>query len=206
MILTGVGFKLSLVPFHLWTPDVYEGAPAPVTAFIATVSKGAMFALLLRTQVAALNPTLQTAALTPSAAGESTAGPILLLIALIAAASMIAGNFLALLQSNVKRILAYSSIAQMGYILVAFLAAGRLAIETVTFYLVTYFVTTLGAFGVVTSRAQLEEKLYGWGEEIESNAVEVYIHGLRRKLGQEFIRTVRGVGYMVPKAPAGKSA
>jgi len=150
LILTGVGFKLSLVPFHLWTPDVYEGAPAPVTAFIATVSKGAMFALLLRTQVAALNPTLQTAALTPSSAGELTAGPILLLIALIAAASMIAGNFLALLQSNVKRILAYSSIAQMGYILVAFLAAGRMAVETVTFYLVTYFVTTLGAFGVVT--------------------------------------------------------
>lgn len=151
MILTGVGFKLSLVPFHLWTPDVYEGAPAPVTAFIATVSKGAMFALLLRAQVGALNPTFQAAALIPSsAAGEPGVGPIILLIALIAAASMIAGNFLALLQSNVKRILAYSSIAQMGYILVAFLAAGQLAIETVTFYLVTYFVTTLGAFGVVT--------------------------------------------------------
>lgn len=151
LILTGVGFKLSLVPFHLWTPDVYEGAPAPVTAFIATVSKGAMFALLLRAQVAALNPTLQTAALTPrSVAGDPTAGPILFLIALIAAASMIAGNFLALLQSNVKRILAYSSIAQMGYILVAFLASGRLAVETVTFYLVAYFITTLGAFGVVT--------------------------------------------------------
>lgn len=132
MVLTGIGFKLSLVPFHLWTPDVYEGAPAPVSAFIATVSKGAMFALLLR-----------------AAAGVPDAGPIVTIIGLIAAASMIAGNFLALLQSNVKRILAYSSIAQMGYILVAFLAAGRLAVETVTFYLVTYFVMTLGAFGVV---------------------------------------------------------
>lgn len=133
LILTGIGFKLSLVPFHLWAPDVYEGAPAPVTAFIATVSKGAMFALLLR-----------------GAGGAPNAEPIFLLIGLIAAASMIAGNVLALLQNNVKRILAYSSIAQMGYILVAFLAAGQLAIETVTFYLVTYFVTTLGAFGVVT--------------------------------------------------------
>jgi NADH-quinone oxidoreductase subunit N len=149
LILTGVGFKLSLVPFHLWTPDVYEGSPAPVTAFIATVSKGAMFSLLLRTQVGALNPTPERATFPGSSTGDP-ADPIILLIALIAAASMIAGNFLALLQSNVKRILAYSSIAQMGYILVAFLSAGRFAVETVTFYLVTYFVTTLGAFGVVT--------------------------------------------------------
>lgn len=132
LILTGIGFKLSLVPFHLWAPDVYEGAPAPVTAFIATVSKGAMFALLLR-----------------AAGGAPNAEPIFLLIGLIAAASMIAGNVLALLQNNVKRILAYSSIAHMGYVLVAFLAAGALAVETVTFYLVTYFVTTLGAFGAV---------------------------------------------------------
>jgi NADH-quinone oxidoreductase subunit N len=133
LILTGIGFKLSLVPFHLWTPDVYEGAPAPVTAFIATVSKGAIFSLLLRASPGALNTE-----------------PIALVIGLMAAASMIIGNFLALLQKNVKRILAYSSIAQMGYILVAFLSAGRTAVETVTFYLVTYFVTTLGAFGVVT--------------------------------------------------------
>ncbi len=135
LIITGIGFKLAVVPFHLWTPDVYEGAPAPVTAFIATVSKGAMFALLLRYFYrldAAMNR------------------QILLVFTIIAIASMLAGNLLALLQSNVKRILAYSSIAHMGYLLVAFLAGGELAVEAITFYLVAYFITTLGAFGVVS--------------------------------------------------------
>lgn len=136
LIITGIGFKLAVVPFHLWTPDVYEGAPAPVTAFIATVSKGAMFALLLRYFYHF---------------GAATNHRILLVFSIIAIASMLAGNLLALLQSNVKRILAYSSIAHMGYLLVAFLASGELAVEAVTFYLVAYFITTLGAFGVVSA-------------------------------------------------------
>lgn len=136
LIITGIGFKLAVVPFHLWTPDVYEGAPAPVTAFIATVSKGAMFALLLRYFYRT---------------GAATNHQILLVFTIIAIASMLAGNLLALLQSNVKRILAYSSIAHMGYLLVAFLASGELAVEAVTFYLVAYFITTLGAFGVVSA-------------------------------------------------------
>ncbi len=136
MIITGVGFKLAVVPFHLWTPDVYEGAPAPVTAFIATVSKGAMFALLLRYFYRS---------------GAATNHQILLIFTIIAVASMLAGNLLALLQNNIKRILAYSSIAHMGYLLVAFLASGDLATEAVTFYLVAYFITTLGAFGVVSA-------------------------------------------------------
>ncbi len=136
MIITGVGFKLAVVPFHLWTPDVYEGAPAPVTAFIATVSKGAMFALLLRYFYRS---------------GAATNHQILLILTIIAVASMLAGNLLALLQNNIKRILAYSSIAHMGYLLVAFLASGDLATEAVTFYLVAYFITTLGAFGVVSA-------------------------------------------------------
>jgi NADH-quinone oxidoreductase subunit N len=123
------------VPFHLWTPDVYEGAPAPVTAYVATVSKGAVFALLLRFFYST---------------GAKNLGPILLVFSVIAIASMIAGNLLALRQSNVKRILAYSSIAHLGYILVAFLAGGARAAEAVTFYLVAYFITTLGAFGVIT--------------------------------------------------------
>ena len=134
MIITGVGFKLGVVPFHLWTPDVYQGAPAPVTAFIATVSKGSMFAILPRYFYAA--DRLRTAEL-------------YIVFAIIAIASMIAGNLLALLQSNIKRILAYSSIAHLGYLLVAFLAGGEFAIEAVTFYLVAYFITTLGAFGIV---------------------------------------------------------
>ncbi len=135
LIITGFGFKLALVPFHLWTPDVYEGAPAPVTAYVATVSKGAIFALLLRFFYST---------------GASNLGPIFLVFSVIAIASMIAGNLLALRQTNVKRILAYSSIAHLGYILVAFLASGPRAAEAVTFYLVAYFITTLGAFGVIT--------------------------------------------------------
>ncbi len=134
LVITGVGFKLAVVPFHMWTPDVYEGAPAPVTAFIATVSKGAMFALLLRYFY-------------PSGARASAA--VSIIFAIIAIASMIAGNLLALHQNNVKRILAYSSIAHLGYLLVAFLAAGDLGASAVAFYLVAYFITMLGAFGVV---------------------------------------------------------
>ncbi len=135
MMIVGIGFKLAVVPFHLWTPDVYEGAPAPTTAFVATVSKGAMFALLLRyfTRI-----------------NLQTYHSLVVAFVLIALASMIGGNVLALLQTNVKRILAYSSIAHLGYLLVAFLASGPLAAAAVAFYLVSYFITTLGAFGVVT--------------------------------------------------------
>ncbi len=133
LIVAGIGFKLALVPFHMWTPDVYEGAPAPVAAFVATVSKGAVFALLLRYfgQSGARNNTL------------------LLVFTIIAVASMFAGNLLALLQNNVKRILAYSSIAHLGYLIVAFEAGGNMAGFAVAFYLVAYFATMLGAFGVV---------------------------------------------------------
>jgi NADH-quinone oxidoreductase subunit N len=134
MIIVGIGFKLAVVPFHLWTPDVYEGAPAPVTAFVATVSKGGMFALLLRLFIQvnlAVHPSL------------------FVVFGIVAVASMLFGNLLALLQSNVKRILAYSSIAHLGYLLVAFMASGSLGATAITFYLATYFVTTLAAFGVI---------------------------------------------------------
>lgn len=139
MILTGIGFKLSLVPFHMWAPDVYEGAPAPVAGFVAVVSKSAVFALLLRYFMVA---------------GGYSSGPVLLALMVVAILSMIVGNLLALLQANVKRILAYSSIAHLGYVLVAFLAGGAFAVEAVTYYLVAYAVTTLGAFGVVTLLSQ----------------------------------------------------
>jgi NADH-quinone oxidoreductase subunit N len=135
MIMAGVGFKLALVPFHLWTPDVYEGAPAPVTAFVATVSKGAVFGLLLR-MFAQLD-----------LYDDAT---LLLILALIAGGSMLVGNVLALVQTNVKRVLAYSSIAHLGYALVALLAGGAASSVAVTVYLIAYFVTTLGAFGIVT--------------------------------------------------------
>ncbi|WP_340123980.1 NADH-quinone oxidoreductase subunit N [Methylobacter svalbardensis] len=139
LIVAGLGFKLSLIPFHLWTPDVYEGAPAPITAFIATVSKGAVFALLLRYFVS-----------TDSYAYT----PLLNVFSVIAGLSILGGNLLALLQNNVKRLLAYSSIAHMGYLLVAFIAGGSissvLVVESVTFYLLAYSITTIGAFGVVS--------------------------------------------------------
>jgi len=135
LTVTGIGFKLGVVPFHLWTPDVYEGAPAPVAAFVATTSKSAMIALLLRYFY--LSGALQYRA-------------VFLVFAIIAIASMCAGNLLALQQTNVKRILAYSSIAHFGYVLVAFLAGATMAIEAVSFYLVAYTVTILAAFGIVT--------------------------------------------------------
>ncbi len=140
LMIVGIGFKLSIVPFHMWAADVYEGAPAPVTAFIATVSKGGMVVLLVRffTQVDGFKY-----------------DSIVLIFTVIAIASMFVGNFLALRQPNVKRILAYSSIAHMGYLLVAFLAGRDLGVEALTFYLVAYFITTVGAFGIV---AMLSDK------------------------------------------------
>lgn len=135
LTVTGIGFKLGVVPFHLWTPDVYEGAPAPVAAYVATTSKTAMVALLLRYFYSS---------------GTIEYRGVYLVFAIIAIASMCAGNLLALQQSNVKRILAYSSIAHFGYILVAFLAGGAMAVEAVSFYLVAYTMTLLAAFGVMT--------------------------------------------------------
>lgn len=135
MMLIGLAFKLSLVPFHLWTPDVYEGAPAPVAAFLATASKVAVFAVLLRLYQ-----------VSPAAAG----GWLNDLLTLIAIASIIFGNLLALLQNNLKRLLGYSSIAHFGYLLVALIASKGLAVEAVGVYLATYVLTSLGAFGVIT--------------------------------------------------------
>lgn len=140
LILAAIGFKLSLVPFHLWTPDVYQGAPAPVTAFLATVSKASVFALLLRFFT------------TVHAERSET---FLCVLGLLAVVSILAGNLLALLQDSLKRLLAYSSIAHMGYLLVGFVAAGLLRrdlqAETIAFYLAAYTVTSLAAFGAISA-------------------------------------------------------
>ncbi|KEZ76160.1 NADH-quinone oxidoreductase subunit NuoN [Salinisphaera hydrothermalis] len=135
MILVALTFKLSLVPFHVWTPDVYEGAPAPVSTFLATVSKTAVFALLMRFFF--LSPVAQD-------------GWLLTLLGVIAFLSMFAGNLLALRQTNIKRLLGYSSIAHIGYLLTAIVAGIPLSIEATGVYLATYVGTTLGAFGVVS--------------------------------------------------------
>jgi len=134
LMMVGVGFKLALAPFHMWIADVYEGAPAPVTAYIATVSKAAVVALIIRLLAAAGAPAPQ----------------LIGLMALFAGASIIAGNLLALRQDNVKRLLAYSSIAHMGYLMIPVIAGGVNGAETAAFYLAAYLPTTLGAFGVVT--------------------------------------------------------
>ncbi len=146
LLLAGICFKLSLIPFHMWTPDVYEGAPVMATAYIATISKGAVFVLFLRFFMVS------------GAFMQEMANNLLILIAI---ASMLGGNLLALMQSNVSRILAYSSIAHMGYLLVVLLVAntGNVPVSTISesvgFYLVAYIITTLGAFGVMAVRSNM---------------------------------------------------
>ncbi len=135
LMVVAIGFKLALVPFHLWAADVYQGAPAPVTSFIATVSKIGVFAVLLRFAQAIH---LQTNTL------------VYTIFAALAILSMIAGNILALRQQNMKRLLAYSSIAHFGYLLVAFLPGNDAGVEASMFYLLAYSITTLVAFGIVT--------------------------------------------------------
>ncbi|WP_165855334.1 NADH-quinone oxidoreductase subunit NuoN [Marinobacter sp. JSM 1782161] len=134
-VLVGLGFKLSVIPFHLWTPDVYQGGPSPAVTFLATASKAAAFIVLLRVVVAI-----------PAFHGTEAHD----LLAGLALLTMLAGNLLALMQANFKRLLGYSSIAHFGYLLVALVVADGLAVETSGIYLVTYLVTTLAAFGVVT--------------------------------------------------------
>ncbi|HEY1024926.1 MAG TPA: NADH-quinone oxidoreductase subunit N [Sphingobacteriaceae bacterium] len=135
MMLVGIGFKLAIVPFHLWAADVYQGAPPPITAFIATASKGGVLAMMLRffTSVDGLRSDV-----------------IQIIFVVIAIASMVMGNLLALQQQNVKRLLAYSSVAHLGYMLVAFMSSGTHSTPAVSFYLLTYFLSTLAAFGVVS--------------------------------------------------------
>jgi len=133
-LLAGIAFKMSLVPAHLWTPDVYEGAPAPVVAFIATASKGAAVVFLL---------------LVLEAAGG--AGPLRIPLWLLAFFSMILGNLAALLQKNLKRMLAYSAIAQMGYIALALLVGKDGGYGAAAFYVVAYTAMNLAAFGAIAA-------------------------------------------------------
>jgi NADH-quinone oxidoreductase subunit N len=142
LLLAAVGFKLSLVPFHFWTPDVYQGSPVPVTGLLATGSKGAVAAVLL----------VLTAALPAAPAA------LIPVLWLLAALSMAVGTFCALVQDNVKRMLAYSSVSHMGYLLAALLAWNATGRTAVLFYLVAYSVMTLGAFGALTALADAEER------------------------------------------------
>jgi NADH-quinone oxidoreductase subunit N len=134
LLLVGFGFKISAVPFHSWAPDVYEGAPTTVTAFIATGSKAAAFAAMLRVLVVPLR----------SAQADWSA-----LLWGVAVVTMTAGNVVAIAQSNLKRMLAYSSIAHVGYMLVGVVAGGAPGGGAVLFYLLAYTFTTAGTFGVI---------------------------------------------------------
>ena len=149
LLIVGIGFKMAVVPFHLWTPDVYEGAPATTSAFIASVSKGGIVALLIRFFLVWEGFYFHA---------------IILAFSTIAILSMLVGNLLALRQRNVKRILAYSSIAHLGYVLVAFIASGNLGAEAVSFYLTAYIITIIGAFGVVSLLSEGETEAYSLEE------------------------------------------
>ena len=150
LTLVGFGFKLSLVPFHWWTADVYQGAPTPVTALIATVAKGAMLLALIRYFIMS---------------GALEFQSVLDTLTVVALVSMLVGNILALTQHNIKRLLAYSSIAHMGYLLVAYLGVANmasytqdsLAMEAIAVYIAAYFVTTIGAFSVVSVVSECKE-------------------------------------------------
>ena len=139
LLFSGAAFKLGVAPFHLWAPDVYQGAPAPVGAVIATISKAAMTALVFRY----------------FASGEAFAeSPLLPMAAVVSAVSMLGGNLLALLQNNLKRLLAYSSISHLGYVLIALLAAPDDGREAAAFYMAAYAASLIAAFGVMSALSQ----------------------------------------------------
>lgn len=163
MMLVGFGFKIATAPFHVWTPDVYEGAPTPVTAFMAAGPKAAGFASFLRVFVFAFPFVVATA--NKGVPGQIHAAWLSALLVL-AILTMTVGNVVAIAQNNVKRMLAYSSIAHAGYALVGFIAAGaapdfeqrNAAIAAVIFYLLTYAVMNLGAFAVVQLIARASDR------------------------------------------------
>jgi NADH-quinone oxidoreductase subunit N len=134
LLLVGFAFKVGAVPFHLWTPDVYDGAPSPITAFMAACVKTAAFAMILRVMAEGLGPAIEQW------------HPV---VWWLAAATMVIGNVVALAQPNIKRMLAYSGIAHAGYLLVAVLAYSQASTSAMVFYLLAYTLATLGAFAVL---------------------------------------------------------
>src|SRR6266571_4275442 len=157
MLIVGFGFKIATAPFHVWTPDVYEGAPTPVTAFMAAGPKAAGFASFMR--VFLIGFPFAAAASTPAAYVHKAWLAALVVMAIL---TMTIGNVVAIVQNNVKRMLAYSSIAHAGYALVGFIAAGTAAdpqergtaVSAVAFYLLVYAVMNMGAFAIVTLMAR----------------------------------------------------
>lgn len=143
LMVVGFGFELAAVPFHMWTPDIYEGASSPISGFIATVSKGSIIALLLRFFIMA---------------DLYRFGNIVWVFSALSILSMLIGNILALLQNNVKRMLAYSSIAHFGYLLIAVIAGKGMGTSAATFYLTIYVITILSAFGLIAHISKSQEE------------------------------------------------
>jgi len=151
LILVGIGFKISMVPFHLWTPDVYQGAPAPVTAFLATGSKVAVFAFLIRFCFYMPDPLWSA---------------VKIVIWIVAFLTLVMGTITALSQSHLKRLLAYSSVAQMGYLIMTLLAVKlESGLFALAFYLIIYAAMDLGAFGIIASLS---------GEKTDRDPLEDY--------------------------------
>ncbi len=171
MMMTGIGFKLGVVPFHMWAPDVYEGASSPVSAFIATVSKGGVIAILIRFFLMSNLYHFEK---------------VMLAFTIIAILSMLIGNLLGLLQNNVKRMLAYSSIANLGYVLVAFIAGKETGLHAATFYMTAYSIAILGAFGIITLVSQSDDETTGienytslfWKKPILATAFTIFLISL----------------------------
>jgi NADH-quinone oxidoreductase subunit N len=162
LVLVGFGFKISVVPLHFWAPDVYEGSPTPIAGFLSTASKAAGFAVLLRFLLAVY----------PSFTPQWS-----MFIAILAVITMTLGNLLALAQKNMKRLLAYSSIAHAGYILIGLVAVTELGMTSVIFYLIAYLFTNLAAFGVVAA----------YGRLVGSDEIAAYAGVSRRSPGLALI-------------------
>ncbi len=141
LILVGFGFKISAFPLHFWAPDVYEGAPTPIAGFLSTASKAAGFVVVLRVLVTIFTP--------------SVSPDWINMLAIVSVLTMTVGNVLALAQKNIKRLLAFSSIAHAGYILIGVVAISQLGMTSVVFYLIAYMITNLAAFGVVVTFSQV---------------------------------------------------
>ncbi|MGZ3612542.1 MAG: NADH-quinone oxidoreductase subunit N [Thermodesulfobacteriota bacterium] len=164
LILIGIGFKISMVPFHLWTPDVYQGAPAPVTAFLATGSKVALFSALLRFAY--------------YYSGSTSWSYYVFVFWILAFLTMAVGNLTALAQTRVKRLLAYSSIAQMGYLLMTLLAVRESGVFAIMFYLSVYALMDLGAFGTLATLSPEEEDI----DALDDFRGLAYVHPWRSAL------------------------
>jgi NADH-quinone oxidoreductase subunit N len=172
LLLIGFGYKISMAPFHMWTPDVYEGSPTPVSAYMSTATKAAGFAALLRVVQIGL---------------PGLTGTWQIALAILAALTMVIGNVAAVAQSNIKRMLAYSSIAHAGFILCALVAINEpSAVQAFLYYILAYSLTNLGAFAVVIALEQAGEERFdiadlagmGWRQPLLGAAMAIFMLSL----------------------------